>query len=164
MLDRSLNLSYYSCYSNLMGKLMIPPSFHSLGFVVQRLSNFLKAELERGFAARGHDVTADQWLVLVRLYEEDGLAQHELGKRIARDKTNVTRILTLMETRRLIERQVDSNDTRSRKIYLTEYGLSLETDLKQAASEVMMRAQQGFNKQEIDFLINSLDAIYKNLS
>ena len=59
----------------------------SLGFVANRVANRLKAELERGFAARGHNITADQWSVLSRLWEEDGLTQHEIVQRISKDKT-----------------------------------------------------------------------------
>ncbi|MBL8116621.1 MAG: MarR family transcriptional regulator, partial [Anaerolineae bacterium] len=65
----------------------------SLGFLTNRLANLLKADLERGFAARGLNITAEQWLILGRLYEEDGLVQNELAKRTSKDKTNIARIL-----------------------------------------------------------------------
>lgn len=135
----------------------------SLGFVANRVANRLKAELERDFAAHGHDITAEQWSVLSRLYEEDGLAQHEIATRIARDKTNVARILTLMERRGLVERRIDPRDNRAREIYLTHYGRSLEADLVSSAKSVLTRAQQGFSDKEIQALIKALNQIFDNL-
>lgn len=136
----------------------------SLGFVANRVANRLKAELERGFTARGHHITAEQWSVLSRLYEEDGLAQHEIASRISKDKTNVARILALMESRELIERRVDPDDNRAREIYLTDYGCSLEADLVAAARAVLLRAQKGFGDADIQQLIHSLNQIFDNLS
>jgi MarR family transcriptional regulator, organic hydroperoxide resistance regulator len=135
----------------------------SLGFVTNRAANRLRAELERGFATRGHNITAEQWSVLSRLYEEDGLAQYEIAERISRDKTNVARILALMERRGLIERRIDSDDHRARKIYVTDYGHSLESDLVASAKEVLARAQQGFSDEDIQQLIQSLNRIFDNL-
>jgi MarR family transcriptional regulator, organic hydroperoxide resistance regulator len=136
----------------------------SLGFVVNRAANRLRAEIERGFASRGHDITAEQWSVLSRLYEEDGLAQHEIADRISRDKTNVARILALMERRELIERRIDSDDHRARKIYLTDYGRSLENDLVASAKSVLTTAQQGLSAQEIQQMMASLNRIFENLA
>jgi DNA-binding MarR family transcriptional regulator len=135
----------------------------SLGFLTNRVANRFKAELEKGFIERGHDITAEQWSVLSRLYDEDGLQQHEIAQRISRDKTNVARILALMERRMLIERRIDPDDQRARKIYLTDYGRALENDLVASAKAVLSTAQQGFSAQEIQNLIDNLNQIFNNL-
>jgi DNA-binding MarR family transcriptional regulator len=135
----------------------------SLGFLTNRLANKLRAELERGFAARGHSITAEQWSVLSRLYEEDGLAQHEIAERISREKTNVARILALMERNQLIERRTDPEDNRARKVYLTAYGRSLQTDLTDSAKELLARTQQGFTEDEIHYFIEMLNRAFYNL-
>lgn len=135
----------------------------SLGFITNRVGNRLKAGLEREFAVRGHDITAEQWSILSRLYQEDGLAQHEIVERTSKDKTNVARILTLMEKRQLVERRVDTEDQRARKIFLTDYGRSLENDLVSSAQAVLKIAQSGFSDEEIQNLLNNLNRIFNNL-
>lgn len=136
----------------------------SLGFLTNRLANLLKADLERGFAARGLNITAEQWLILGRLYEEDGLVQNELAKRTSKDKTNIARILALMETRQLIERRADPNDQRMNKTYLTLLGRSLQSPLVEAAQETLARAQKGLSESDVRQLIEKLNIVFINLS
>jgi DNA-binding MarR family transcriptional regulator len=136
----------------------------SLGFIANRVALKFRTELERSFAQRGHAITAEQWLVLSRLYEEDGLAQHEIAERTSRDKTNIARILALMEKNQLIERRSDPEDNRARMVYLTPRSLSLKGDLIESAREVLVRAQVGFSEEEIRDVIDKLNQISDNLS
>ena len=71
------------------------------------------------------DVTPEQWVVLFRLYEREGLTQSELGDRTVKDKTTVTRILDRLEKKGLLYRRRDTRDRRSQRIYLTESGTSV---------------------------------------
>ena len=112
----------------------------------------------------GLDITADQWAVLYRLYQQDGLAQHELAERLLKDKTNVARILALMEERELIERRVDPEDNRARKAYLTTYGRSLVPELIVVAQEGLQHAQRGMTDAEVQALIKALNHLLDNLS
>lgn len=136
----------------------------SLAYLTTQVSNRFKAQIERGFAARGLDITADQWAVLYRLYQQDGLAQHELAERLLKDKTNVARILALMEERELIERRVDPEDNRARKAYLTTYGRSLVPELIVVAQEGLQHAQRGMTDAEVQALIKALNHLLDNLS
>ena len=136
---------------------------NSLGFVTNRLANRFKAELERGFVEQGYDITSEQGRVLVRLYEEDGLAQYEVAERIAKDKTNVARILALMERKGLVERRVDPEDNRSFKIWLTPLALSMKEDINGAGRAVLKRAQGAMSDEEVRHLIEVLNSVYENL-
>lgn len=135
----------------------------SLGFTVNRLANRLRAELSAGFEAGGFDVTPDQWLVLGRLSEGDGISQKELGSRIAKDKTNTARIVEIMERKGLLERRSDPQDQRQRLLYLTVYGSSTHQQLIPIARAVLKRAQQGFPDDEVTQLITTLNRVYDNL-
>jgi MarR family transcriptional regulator, organic hydroperoxide resistance regulator len=135
----------------------------SIGFVTNRLANRLKSELERGFSEHGYQITAEQWLVLGRLMEKEGIAQHELAGRLSKDKTNTARILALMERDGLIERRVDTLDSRVRKIYVTSQGRALHAKLVVIAQEVLNRAQQGLNEQDVDRLIDLMNQVFDNL-
>lgn len=139
------------------------PLAQSLGFTVNRLANRLRAELSAGFEASGFDITPDQWLVLGRLSEEDGISQKELGARIAKDKTNTARIVEIMERKGLVERRIDTNDERQRLLYLTAHGSHTHQQLIPIARAVLQRAQVGFSDEEVSELISTLNRIYDNL-
>ena len=135
----------------------------SLGFTTNRLANRLRAELAAGFEERGFDVTPDQWLVLGRLREGDGISQKELGERIAKDKTNTARIVEVMERKGLVGRREDGDDQRQRLIYMTDFGRNTHQQLIPIAQAVLQRAQRGFSSEEVNQLIATLNRVYDNL-
>ena len=62
---------------------------HSLGFVLNHAGRRLTQLLTLRF--QPYDMTTEQWSVLNRLDEEDGISQKELAIRSEKDQTNVTR-------------------------------------------------------------------------
>lgn len=98
---------------------------NAIGYAVGHAAARIKIALRRAFLAAGHDVTPDQWVVLYRLLENEGLTQVALGERTVKDKTTITRILDRLEARTLLARRRDPGDRRSQRLYLTEAGRSL---------------------------------------
>ena len=97
----------------------------AVGYAIGHTAHRLKMGLRRAFTSQGHDVTPEQWVVLYRLYESQGLTQVELGERTVKDKTSITRILDRLESKALAERRRDANDRRSQRIFLTAEGRGL---------------------------------------
>jgi len=80
------------------------PLDRSPAYWINRLARDLAGFLHRSFLAAGFDVTAPQWAVLNRLWEEEGLHQSDLAARIVRDRHNLARIIWGMEKKGLIRR------------------------------------------------------------
>ena len=97
----------------------------AIGYAVGHAAARIKIALRRAFLAAGHDVTPDQWVVLYRLLENEGLTQVALGERTVKDKTTITRILDRLEARTLLTRRRAPDDRRSQRLYLTEAGRAL---------------------------------------
>ena len=97
----------------------------AVGYAIGHTAHRLKMGLRRAFTLQGHDVTPEQWVVLYRLYESQGLTQVDLGERTVKDKTSITRILDRLEGKALAERRRDANDRRSQRIFLTADGRDL---------------------------------------
>lgn len=95
---------------------------NALGYLIGHTAMRIKIGLRRLFLKSGLDVTPEQWVVLFRLHEREGLTQSELGDRTVKDKTTVTRILDRLEKKGLVHRRRDSRDRRSQRIFLTETG------------------------------------------
>lgn len=136
----------------------------SLGFATNRTANRLKSALEHDFAEQGFNITADQWSVLSQLSVEDGLSQQELVKRMAKDKTNIARILALMERNQLIERRVDKDDNRVRKAYLSPHGKSTYSDLFPIGAKTVKRALAGLSEDDVHQVIRLLNIVFDNLA
>jgi DNA-binding MarR family transcriptional regulator len=66
-----------------------------------------------------HGVETYQWHALLRLWQEDGLSQVELGSLMLRDKVAITRLVAEIEAKGLVERRPDPIDSRVKRVYLT---------------------------------------------
>ena len=123
---------------------------NAIGYLIGHAAMRIKIGLRRLFVNSGLDITPEQWVVLFRLHERQGLTQSELGDRTVKDKTTITRILDRLEDKRLVERRRDAQDRRTRRLHLTEtgattlaalmplvrdYGIALFADLPQAERE-----------------------------
>lgn len=64
--------------------------------------------------------------LLLQLWDEDGLAQAELTRRLGIEPASVSKAIERMENVGFIQRHPDPDDARSNRIFLTDLGRSLE--------------------------------------
>jgi DNA-binding MarR family transcriptional regulator len=88
-------------------------------------------------------LTYPQYLVFLKLWEQDGLAVSELGGCLALDSGTLTPLLKRLEQRGLIERKRDKADERVVHIFLTDEGRALRTKAKKIPGE--LAAAAGFD-------------------
>ncbi len=105
------------------------PLDRSPGHIIHRLDTVLAAGLHREFQNHGYDLTPEQWGVLSRLWEADGIHQAELAQRAFKDRHNITRILQLLEKNGSIVRRDDPDDKRRQNVFLTGQGKRLQSEL-----------------------------------
>ncbi|MFH1489574.1 MAG: MarR family transcriptional regulator [Pseudomonadota bacterium] len=122
---------------------------NSPGFIIHRLDSLLKLALHRAFQAQGFKFTPEQWGVLFRLYESDGIHQSELGARAGKDRHNITRILNLMEKKGYIRRVSDEHDKRRYKVFLTEKMREIEDKLTTTVIDFLEKVFCGLTPEEI---------------
>ncbi len=67
-------------------------------------------------------LTYPQYLVLLVLWEEDGLSVKRLGKRLSLDSATLTPLLKRLELQAIVERRRDTVDERVVRIHLTPAG------------------------------------------
>lgn len=133
----------------------------SLGFIINRTNQKLSNYLTRKF--KPYDITPEQWGVLNRLWEKDGISQKEISVITIKDQTTLTRILDKLETKGLIKRQTSPDDRRSFLIFLTDAGRSIEDILVPIAYEALDDALQGLSGEEIKQLKVLLNKIFVNV-
>jgi MarR family transcriptional regulator, organic hydroperoxide resistance regulator len=91
-------------------------------------------------------ITYPQYLVLLALWEEDGLSVKTLGERLLLDSGTLTPLLKRMASAGLLVRAHDEKDERQRCIRLTESGQALQ----QAALAMRANLQCSFGSQLAD--------------
>lgn len=70
-----------------------------------------------------HGVTADQFVVMAALAEEDALSQRELVDRTSSDPSTLRAMLVLLERKGLVVRRPNPTDGRARSVTLTTRGM-----------------------------------------
>jgi DNA-binding MarR family transcriptional regulator len=134
----------------------------SAGFLLYRTAIAVKAELRREFQNAGLDVTPEQWTVLCALWVKDGLSQGELAYNTAKDKTTITRILDLLEKKKLAVRRRQESDRRVYEIYLTREGRELKDKLAPIFVKMHARLNEGITPEEVQLMIKVLKKLLAN--
>jgi MarR family transcriptional regulator, organic hydroperoxide resistance regulator len=135
----------------------------SYGYLINLAAQRLKYELHQVFQAKGYDITPEQWAVLNRLWEEDGLSQVEIAERTFKDKPSTTRILNLLEKKGVVLRRRDTEDGRVMHVFLTKAGKDLKEKLIPCAEEVLVKSGQNLTKEEVSQFKQILRKILANL-
>ena len=139
------------------------PLDNSPGYIINRLARELNACLYRSFRRHGFEITAQQWAVLNRLWEIEGLHQSELAEKTTKNRHNMARILNNLEAKGLIKRKPDSKDKRLQRVYLTAKGKSLKGKLIPIALETLENIFAGIKQQDIQSLERIHKKIIKNI-
>ena len=135
----------------------------SHGYLINLAAQRLRYELHQSFQAKGYDVTPEQWAVLNRLWEEDGLSQVELAERTFKDKPGTTRILNLLERKKIVVRRPDEHDGRVLRVFLTKTGKDLQAKLIPCAEEVLAKSGRNLTKEKLSQFKRTLHQMLDNL-
>lgn len=139
------------------------PSRESLGFMTITANRLMGASLRRAMKDMGVDLTAEQWGVLVLLWEMSGATQEELAAAACVDKSSMSRLLSLMEKRGLITRRVDPANARRKVIRATDASRELRERVLPVARAVMARTLEGVSPEEHAACLAVLAAVKANL-
>ena len=111
-----------------------------------------------------HDVTFGQFVHLEQLWNEDGLTQTELSRRIGIESASSTSILEQLEQHGLIDRPRNGRDRRKVNVHLTEKGAALQPALFGAAKKVNRIAQSELTPDEVVALISILNRMTESIA
>lgn len=139
------------------------PLYEALGFWIYRLYNQGSTLLRKTFQIEGYDLTPEQWGVLTRLREEEGLNQRHLGEKTFKDRHNITRILNLLEKRDCIERRADKTDRRIYRLFLTKTGQDVQEKLNTIVVTHREAIFEGLSREDIQAMQRIVEHIVKNV-
>jgi DNA-binding MarR family transcriptional regulator len=103
-----------------------------------------------------HGVTADQFVLLALLAEEDGVTQQKLVRRAASDANTIRAMLVRLERRTLVTREPHPTDGRARRVVLTRKGRRTLDKLWAQSEALRLRLLTAFQPEEADTLLEFL--------
>lgn len=116
---------------------------------VNRLSYALRVEVALRFKAAGHDLTAEEWALLMILWGDEPQTVSLLAQRSLRDRTTVTRFVDGMVAKGLLTREHGKEDRRRVEVGLTAAARALEAPLTALIESLIHEATQGIAVQDI---------------
>jgi DNA-binding MarR family transcriptional regulator len=133
----------------------------SAGYLLTKTA--MKLTSAFGRKIKDYNVTTEEFVLLARLIEEDGISQNELALRSEKYPPGVTRMLNSMETKGLIKRVNIENDKRRFAIYLTDKARSAYMDLERLERQIMEEVTDDLTNEQIEVLTYSLRQIKKKI-
>ena len=135
----------------------------ALGYWITRAYLRSRSELYRRFKAHGVSLTPEQWMILVRLWQKEGVTQSALAQTTLRDLPTMSRILTTMERDGLVERKTDPKDSRARLVFLTARGRKLRQSLVAEARGMVEQMLHGISDADVQVTRRTLQRVLQNL-
>jgi DNA-binding MarR family transcriptional regulator len=136
----------------------------TLGPWLGKTSKMLGCLINEVLIANSINLTREQWVVLIKLNKQSGLAQNELAFITERDKTSLTRLINTMERKNLVFRKISKSDKRIKLVYLTDFGKSEYNNALPIMQNIIKNLQQGLSQKEIENTIHTLQKLQKNLT
>jgi len=111
-----------------------------------------------------HGVTADQFVLLACLAEQDSITQQDLARRASSDASTIRAMLVLLEGRGLVARQRHPDDSRARVVTLTANGRRVFERLWKTSEPIRVQLLAGFSRDEAQSLVEYLQRLIGNMA
>jgi DNA-binding MarR family transcriptional regulator len=135
----------------------------ALPFLIHACYQQIRSVTYKEFLSHDLELTPEQWIVLVQLWQKDGQSQSVLSELTLRDKPTMSRIIDTMEKSGLVERTVDAQDARTRLVRLTRLGKSLQAKLVPVAKGIVARLEAGISERDLETTHRTLARMLENL-
>lgn len=135
----------------------------SLGHKLAKSSRLLANRLNQRFRENDFPITVEQWSIMVRLWENDGLTQNDLAVLTGKDQPSVSRLIDNMIKRDLVKRVPHPTDRRINLIFLSPYGKEIQKGLIEQAMTALEEAANGIDPREMEICLSVLDRVIENL-
>ncbi len=136
---------------------------NSFGYLMGKGLRMMRALLDRKFREKEMDISMEQYVVMVHLWQKDGLKQQELANFAGKDKTTLARGLNLLEKHNWVVRIPDQLDKRIKRIFLTHKGREMEEVILKNVSEMSGEITKGIDPEKIKICKEVLKKMHENM-
>lgn len=132
---------------------------YRINLLTQRMSYALSAIYTQDFG-----ITISEWRVLVWLNTTPGLTAKDICDLTYMDKTKVSRIISALEKREIIQRAADKNDQRSYRLSLTASGCELIDQIIPRALDWEKAFIDSLSGEEYQNILQSIEKLENQLN
>ena len=129
---------------------------YDICYTARKIYQFLTKEF------KDFDITPEQFVVLVKLSEENGISQMELANR--QDKNNVKAMVDNLSKKGYLIKKENKTDKRAYSLYLTEKAKATIPKIKKYEEEFLKSLTLGIELEEAKIVDEILKKICKNIS
>lgn len=129
----------------------------SAGRLANHMARLFFAGLSRRIRPLG--LAPAQFMVLLELWEDDGLSQADLVARLDVEQATMANTLARMERDGLIQRRPSATDGRVRLVFLSERARALRAPARAAAQAQNARALSSLSDEEADRFIATMKKV-----
>jgi len=139
------------------------PKNVGVGYIINKAALYIKVTVLQMFKEKKFEVTPEQYGLLFFLSKNDGMYQRQLAKISLKDRPNITRLIDILENKGFVYREIDPNNRRIFKVFITEKGHEQVAQIYPTLVEVQNKALGGISEEEIFTLKNILTRICENM-
>ena len=139
---------------------------NEIGFVVRRLSNLIKRDVEKSKFKLGLDPLSDVngWAIGYFFDNQNqDIFQKDFENKFSIRPSTASNILKTMEQKGYIERVSVESDARLKKIVLTEKAINIHKSILKRINEREERLRTGLSPDEIDLFLKISDKLIENM-
>lgn len=127
-----------------------------ISFTYRSIQKYFAKELAQYNLGWGH------FAILMSLYRLEGCSQDSLAQSKGFDKTMIAKSILKLEEADFVFREVDPEDKRIKRLYLTEKGRDLQPEMEKIAFELNGLLLGGFNSEDLPSAIETVRRIALN--
>ncbi len=132
-----------------------------IGYFVQEVARRSALSLNEELDTIG--ITYSQFRVLNCLLKRGPLSQKEILKIISVTPATLTGTVDILENKKLVFRRAETEDARTKKIYLTDEGTNIQRDAWTIVENFEKRTTGFLTQEEREIVINCLKEMDKRL-
>lgn len=139
----------------------LSPLDDSLDFLIRDTRRLLLKRIEAHVAQ--YEIPLGAWFPLRILYEEDGITQRELSRKLGYLDAAAGAMLEVMEKLQFVRRKRNADDRRKINVFLTPLGRRIGKKTVALMHEINDQIVAGFSKRDAETLRRLLHRAHDNL-
>lgn len=142
-------------------------STERIGLELRSINNLVKRYF--AFSSLKHEIDSvtgnNGWIIgYLANHSDEDIYQKDIEERFTITRSTASKVLTLMEQKGLIQRQAVAQDSRLKKIVLTEKAWKIRKVMLKNAEELEQVLLKGFEEPEIEALLSYLKRMKDNIT
>lgn len=134
-----------------------------IGLVLTQIGLLSRVFAIQSFAKNVMEITPEQFTVLTALREHGDLYQRQISAITLKDRANITRIISILESQGFVTRQLEACKRQIQKVSITEKGIEMYEKALPYILEIWAKTIENISEEEMNACFITLQKIKENL-